>query len=1099
MARLGLVDQTEIARWAASREAQGNLPRLIRRLILETGRGVVQLGFPGGEGIASGSWDGTARATEATAFIPAGLSLWELSVEKDVNRKAERDYGKRIITPDGSPTEECTYVAVSLRRWMKRQEWAEQKSQKGRWKDVRGYGIDDIETWLESAPITHAWLSELLGFHPHGLVSAEMWWASWSGSTVVSFPAAAVLAGRKDEADNLCARLAGPGRITTVQGASYEDVFAFISAVALEDAEKGGSLLSRMALIDKVEAWRRLRDYSGTLILVPRAQEVVSDLGTGSAHHLIVPIVDGGTADITLGPVDSQAASKALAAVGLNERQAEEVGKLARLSLLAARRRIAQKPELHRPSWATAPVPRLQRRTLLLGRWDESSTGDISIVRQLLGMEYESISEELTALMLAQDPMFARFGSSIGLVSHFDAWLLVKNNLRKEDLEVFQSAAFTIFGELDPALDLPPDERYMASLRGKVRAHSGELRLGMATALALLGSRGDMLIAGSALAGQDWASWTVRKILESANKDDTCRLWISLRDVLTLFAEAAPATFLEAVRDGLQGEKPLLQGMFMDGKESGPLSTDSPHSDLLWALETCSWSPANFGQVVDLFARLSAIDPGGRLLNRPAACLLDIFRPSYPQASVAVERRLAVLDGLRKRHPSVAWSLMLSMLPDHGGGFALNMSAPRFRDWSPQEIVVTKREYWAQIEEVCQRLLEDVEADPVRWMSLLEKLPKLGPHLRVGLLGQLRNLSDDESLDEEVRDRIWKSLCTIVARHRKFRDADWALPADEIDRIADLGRRFQPSAPSKRFAWLFDEFMPDIPDFEQGTAGYDSMLSQLFAEAATEIVKSSTWSEIHRFAVSRKVPDQFGAALAQINMTMFDDHMLELLRTTDSAELQFALGYVSKRFQDKGWPWIERHLQDKELSPEQCARVLLVTRDFPKAWEIADAAGEEVATAFWRHFRATGRGSDFLYVETVARRLMQVGRLGGALHLLVLYRRQDDKNARADLMASCLEELLRCDLSNSDFGVLSHHDLVEAFSCLEQSSISIERLGRLEWAYLKVFDHDASPPTLSRYLALSPSFFVEVVSQIYRPRLPQEAEPKANSSYLAGE
>lgn len=84
MARPGLVDQSDLARWAGSREAPGDLPRLIRRLILETGRGVVQLGFPGGEGVATGSWDGTARATEATAFIPAGLSLWELSVKKTV-------------------------------------------------------------------------------------------------------------------------------------------------------------------------------------------------------------------------------------------------------------------------------------------------------------------------------------------------------------------------------------------------------------------------------------------------------------------------------------------------------------------------------------------------------------------------------------------------------------------------------------------------------------------------------------------------------------------------------------------------------------------------------------------------------------------------------------------------------------------------------------------------------------------------------------------------------------------------------------------------------------------------------------------------------
>jgi len=170
MARLGFVDQTELARWADSRESAGDLPRLMRRLILETGHGIVRLGFPAGEGIATGSWDGTVRATQATAFIPAELSLWELSVEKSANTKADKDYAKRPVTSDGSPPENCTYVAVSLRRWVKRLEWARAKSSEGRWKSVLAYGVDDLETWLESAPITHAWLSELLGFHPHGLL-----------------------------------------------------------------------------------------------------------------------------------------------------------------------------------------------------------------------------------------------------------------------------------------------------------------------------------------------------------------------------------------------------------------------------------------------------------------------------------------------------------------------------------------------------------------------------------------------------------------------------------------------------------------------------------------------------------------------------------------------------------------------------------------------------------------------------------------------------------------------------------------------------------------------------------------------------------------
>jgi len=166
MPRLGLADQTDLARWAESLAARGDFPRLIRRLILETGRGIVQLGFPAGEGIGSEGWDGSVWATEATAFIPAGLSLWEVSTRKDVKRKADHDYAKRLGTPDGSPPSDSTYVAALLRRWRDRTNWAKGKAADERWRAVRAYGLDDIETWLESAPVTHAWLSELVGLHP---------------------------------------------------------------------------------------------------------------------------------------------------------------------------------------------------------------------------------------------------------------------------------------------------------------------------------------------------------------------------------------------------------------------------------------------------------------------------------------------------------------------------------------------------------------------------------------------------------------------------------------------------------------------------------------------------------------------------------------------------------------------------------------------------------------------------------------------------------------------------------------------------------------------------------------------------------------------
>ena len=57
----------------------------------------------------------------------------------------------------------------------------------------------------------------------------------------------------------------------------------------------------------------------------------------------------------------------------------------------------------------------------------------------------------------------------------------------------------------------------------------------------------------------------------------------------------------------------------------------------------------------------------------------------------------------------------------------------------------------------------------------------------------------------------------------------------------------------------------------------------------------------------------------------------------------------------------------------------------------------------------------------------------------------------------------------------------------------MERLARLELSYLQAFRHHSPLPTLSRYLASDPSFFVDVVSRVYRPRLSEAAKDAATS------
>jgi hypothetical protein len=1088
MTQPGLIDRLGLLNWADSIGARSELPRLIRRLILETGKGVVELGFPAGEGVSAASWDGTVRASEDAPYVPAGLSLWELSVEKSPGAKADDDYAKRTSTPDASPTTDAIYVAVSLRPWLKRGEWAQGKSGDGRWKGVRALGVDDVETWLESAPITRSWLSETVGLKPHGLVTAETWWERWSAATTPPFPSAAVVAGRDEEVAALRAALSPPGRLLTVRGSSRDEVAAFVASLALsEESTDAGALLARTAFVDDVEAWRRLREHPTPLVLVALTEAVVAEFAAGSTHVLVVPLTGTTDADVELSSIDSLVAAQVLKDAGLPERQADDAGKLARLSLLAARRRLANKRELHRPAWGESPASKSVRRVVLVGRWHENSDGDRRLLEQVTGISYDDLREEIATVAAGGDPLLARIGGAIGVVSHLDAFLVLRGELRTDDLETLHEAVRTVFAETDPRLELPHEDRWRASLLGKQRLYSFDLRQGLGTTLALLGAHGDRPMDGAGMAGRDWAGWMVRELLERANADSSCLLWTSLADVLPLLAEAAPSQFLEAVRVGATGASPILRGIFGDAGSGDSFSTDSAHSSLLWAMEVCAWSPNHFGLVVDLLARLAEIDPGGRLANRPFASLQAILLPWFPQNSVTPERRLSAIDGLREHHEPLAWRLLLSLLPEMHG-VSGHISEPQFRDWKPEKIAVSRPEYWNFIDELYNRILEDVEHDPDRWVVLIDKIDDVPPASRAATLARLDGISEAKSLTDEQRAAIWEALREKVARHREFPDAQWALPESEVAAIERTVAKFEPSTTLARVAWLFKNQRPEIPEVARGDNyhEYEAALARLRAEASAEIADATGWEEILAFAMTLDVPWFLGEALAQAERFEHEAELLRLLESENNAEVTFAAGYAWKRFRDARWEWLDACLARGELAAIQLGRLLLYTHDFPKAWEVADAQGDAVARAFWMNFRNQGLGGDFEYVNLVAERLLGVDRPAAALDLIALYSRleQDEKldSERAELVVRGLEAILEHGDAASEVRALSRYELMGLVRALERSDLPRERVAALEWAYLPAFGIDSSPVALSEMLSRDPNFFVDLIRRMYRPR-----------------
>lgn len=1099
MSRPGYIDRNRLQSWADTRPSQSEFPRLVRRLILETTPGLVELGMPAGDGVAAGDWDGSVRTNTATAWVPDGLSVWELSVNSSPNTKADADYSKRADTPDATPTADCTYVEAILRPWTARATWASVKRSDKVWRDVKALGLDDIETWLEAAPITWAWLSEEVGLSPYGLRTGLTWWRDWASQTNPALTPNVVLAGRTTTAKDIEDRLSSSGSVVTVAGASMEEVSAFIAAVAVNLDQQGqGQMLARLAFVDDLATWRQLSASSEPLILVPRTPELTAEIPTATPHNFYVPVVSGEGADVALPPLDAGEVAAALKNDGVTEGdKAAGLGRLARRSLTALRRNLAVKAVLHRPTWADASPSRNYRSILLTGSWDDNAEGDRSILETLTGTAYEPFSEAITGTVDSPtDPLAIRTDGTWHLVSPVDAWMLLASKLTHDDLKRFEAIVELVLAEGDPALDLPRDERWRASIDGKIRRYSRDLRRGLAQSLALLGMYGETVTLPGGASGSDYANYLVRKLLEWASSDNTGQAWQSLADILPMLAEAGPDAFLDGVAAATTGDNPLLGTMFQDSADdSGLFSGGTPHSELLWALECVSWSSDHFGRAVDLLARLDEIDPGGRMSNRPAASLAAMFRPWHPDNSVDPDRQITVLDMLRRKHPDAAWKLECSMLPEsHGTHFPI--SSPTFRTWKPDKISVTWGQIWKMTTAAVERCIEDAGQDPQRWSTILSHISELPPPDRERVVAALNSMGDRPELATDFRDALWRTIVELVGQHREFPDATWTLDEHELDKLEAVAARYLPKSAYIRLVGLFQSWHPYIgvrrqDDYE----GFGRELARQRVEALKEIEAEGGFDAITRLAHDASIDGSVGIALANVGAA-HDDKLLGWLDSDDQILSSTAMTYFSARYAIEGFELVSDLLERDDLTLDQRARLLLVARDdLPEAWALA-AADAELEGRYWKAFQPLGLGRDLVTLDEVADRLIQAGRHADVLHLIGMYPHLEENEPRpatAERIVRALDGLLADQTQPPAARTLSTYDFQRLFAYLEAMREHLDPgvLVRLEWSYLPALGYDAKVPALSESLATDPAGFVGVVCTVYRARPRTEDEEGA--------
>lgn len=1080
-----LVSANQLKQWPATRgrDSQENFPELIRRLLVET-PGVANISIRSGDGVALKGWDGLAESA-GTAFLPAGQLGLEFGVDQNPKGKATDDYNNRVAeTPSNK-----VFVFITPRRWAEGPAWAEERRAEGHFADVRVLDGDDLEGWLLATPGAHHWISEHLGLRPRDAVTVDAWWARFSASTDPVLPAALFMAGRSAQADQLVERLADAPQLTVVQSESTPDVLAFVYASLNAPVDNASPVKLPAIVVSAVEVWDRILEQPGQAILIPQFDG--ADVGAAlDKGHQVVRVIDRTTAsrraiDITLPRLDRRAAAEAFQATGMDFGQADRLAVLGRRSLPALVRRLSRNPRFSRPAWTSQPDADVLAPLALVGAWTVSPE-DTAAIERLTGQPWSVIEQTVRRVATSSDPVLRRIGDNWAFTSPEEAFLLLRDSLTTEAVERWSTQARAVLLEPDPMLDLAPEDRATAQMRGIRRPHSGALRHGLAQGLALMGAMGtaSTLSHGSTLA--DVAALTVRQLLDEANRDTSGRAWQQLADVLPLVAEAAPNTFLAAVEDDLAVPEPVLLKLFQERDDRSVLGPSSPHPHLLWALETVCWAEQYLIEGVRALAGLAALDPGGKSGNRPSGCLATILCGWVRHTSAPLDIRLQAVDAVYAVSESVGWRLLFDLWPNNHS-WVMPPAAPRIRDdWRPTGSSVPMADWVMFVQALVDRAIAHAGLIPERLTRLVEGLSTVSPADRDRIIGFLQAQATS-GLDETGRLLLWEKLQSTVARHERFASAAWAMPADVRAVLADLASELEPQTDPQRFAYLF-EWHPDLPDVKQTDyERYSARLSELRRHALRAVLDSrDAFDHLARLAQRVKVPSQLGMALAEHDevglsqvMPWFDAENLALR--------EGAASWVRRRLVRSGAAWLSEALKSPGLSGSARQTVI---RNVPASSDFWRALHESPIPSDEDDYWATAP-IDIVPLPDTGTALAQLiahGRAWSALTVASYALYQDRPREEAEAappisqatIISMLDQAMRQAPGEGEISQMTGYYIGQLLDYLTATDAPVGDIARFEFAYFRLLEHDREPAVLNRTLATQPDDFVDLVKHAYR-------------------
>lgn len=1083
-----LVTREHIERWADTTFSKAALPYLISRLVRATTPSSTKANLPSGSATYIGGWDGIVNCEVETLFVPKGNSLWEFGTSSDCKSKAEKDYEKRKNNPIGFPPSDSVFIFVTPRFWKNKVDWVAAKKAENHWKDVIVYDAVDIEQWLDIALSVSRWFAaqDGVGAYPFdGIMTADEFWEEWAiGPKGLVLQPESVIAGREYETKHLLSTLQGKPTIKGIKASTKNEAIAFIIASAKTfPQEDTDGFFSKTLIVDTEGNFRGIRINNNiALNLIPRfddAQPLYAAVSKG--HHVLVPL---GADDIfnqetiILPSINRDGQINSLVKSGLSKDEAEKFSRESGRNITILKK-ILGFPN-YKAKWYSVENISEIFPALLLGRWNETFVGDIELIEKLSEQKYSDYVVTLNKWKNFEESPIIKIGETWRLTSPLDLWANISANLTSNDFQKLRECFLAAFKNGNPIIE-PEAKNIFASYFSKKKKYSNWSREGLTQSLILVGRLGKSVKISSLTNPQNWVDNIILDLIYNASGE----MWISIDQELPLISEASPDCFIKAIKNSLIKERPEIMDMFKE--EEGFLFKTSHHTGLLWALENLAWLPEYLKDVSLILLKLSRLDPGGSLSNRPLNSLSEIFKPWHYQTLASYNERMDILKYITEKEREPGWSLLISMLPEYHG-IAKPTHKMRWRLFDKNtNLTYTYQEIWNTHSAVIEMLISLFDNNEEKFSRLIQATTDLSPTDRKNVLDWADTVY---SKVEQTRFSTCESIRKILYHHRSHPNTNWALPESELVRFENLYIKLQPTDAINKFIWLFNEHWPEFPEgfisaIKESENQYDQQqryIDEARKDAATVFLKELG---LKKTLELRKTVKEFwllGDALARI-ITVHEDILTVCKCLYDEKNvIGFVYGFFYRKSLIEGFEWIKlifKELKEKKFSNKALSNVLIPLNQNLQLWDLVSSLDEEVQNEYWQNiipnFYHITDSEKVIGIEM----LLKYKRFFSAISITSHFPNVIPSELLSKMLKSAGSQESREKLR------FQGYEIEWIFNELDKrTDIDKSTLIHLEWLYLPILNSHGtkrSPKLLEEELANNPEFFIEVLKWIYIP------------------